>query len=185
MQSNYNNGMLISFTGAQSTGKTALLEICKDKYPEFTFVDEVTRKVKRKYEVSINEMGSDETQLLILAEHIKNHMLPGNVFLVRCIFDGYIYTNYLHDVGRVSKPIVDMSITIFDYLYNKLDYIFYTEPGDIKLVDDGVRSINNEFRNDIIERFERLISNYNSSKIIRLKGTIEERLQTIEKYIKQ
>jgi thymidylate kinase len=179
-------GMLISFTGAQSTGKTTLLEVCKEKYPEFTFVDEVTRKVKREYGVNINELGSDETQLLILAEHIKNHMLPSDTILDRCIFDGYVYTKYLHEAGQVSKPILDMFVTAFDYLYGRLDYIFYTEPGDVKLVDDGVRSNNNEFRNSIIESFERLMDNYmDSHKIIRLKGTVEERLQTIEKYIKK
>ena len=178
--------MLISFTGAQSTGKTTLLEVCKERYSGFTFVDEVTRKVKREYGVNINEIGSDETQLLILAEHIKNHMLPGDTILDRCIFDGYVYTKYLHEIDQVSKPVLDMFVTAFDYLYGRLDYIFYTEPGDVKLVDDGVRSNNNEFRNSIIKSFERLMDTYmDSRKIVRLKGTVEERLQTIEKYIKK
>jgi nicotinamide riboside kinase len=179
--------MIISFTGAQSTGKTTLLEACKQKYTNFTFVDEVTRKVKREFGVHINELGGNETQLLILAEHIRNHMLQGNVILDRCIVDGYVYTEYLNEKGKVHDVIVKMFNDVLPFLYDRIDIIFYTDPSDVKLIDDGVRSIDIEFRNNIIYKFEQFIKSKdtaNESKIIRLKRTVEERLQTIEKYIK-
>jgi hypothetical protein len=76
---------------------------------------------------------------------------------------------------------------VLPFLYDRIDIIFYTDPSDVKLIDDGVRSIDIEFRNNIIYKFEQFIKSKdtaNESKIIRLKGTVEERLQTIEKYIK-
>ena len=62
--------MLISFTGAQSTGKTTLLnEFKKLNLDNWNYVDEVTRKVGRMGHV-INEHGDNITQLFILKEHL-------------------------------------------------------------------------------------------------------------------
>ena len=80
--------ILASFTGAQSTGKTTLLEMCMDLFfgnPEndaydspvrdkWTFIPEVTRLIKRQYGVNINEQGTDDTQLLILNQHLNYYL---------------------------------------------------------------------------------------------------------------
>ena len=67
--------MIFSFTGAQSTGKTTLLNHlhkCNGDYP-FEFIPEVTRLVMRDYEMPINEEGDDLTQLLIMTEHVRKY----------------------------------------------------------------------------------------------------------------
>ena len=99
--------MRVSFTGAQSTGKTTLLNKCKEVYKDYKFVDEVTRYVKKTYDVKINEIGGTETQLYILAEHIKNHLRSDeNLILDRCILDGYVYTKYQVLNGKVSEQVL-------------------------------------------------------------------------------
>jgi nicotinamide riboside kinase len=180
--------MRVSFTGAQSTGKTTLLNKCKEIYKDYKFVDEVTRYVRRTYDVKINEIGGTETQLYILAEHIKNHLkLDENLMLDRCILDGYVYTKYQVVNGKVSEQVLHAFNGVFGLLMDKLDYIFYTDPSDVKLVDDGERSADFKFRDDIINLFDDLIlykmSPKNREKIIRLKGTVEERLETIKQYL--
>jgi nicotinamide riboside kinase len=181
--------MRISFSGAQSTGKSTLLQACKEVYKDYKFVDEVTRYVRRTYDVKINEIGGTETQLYILAEHIKNHLRPDeNIILDRCILDGYVYTKYQVVNGKVSEQVLHAFNGVFAILFDKLDYIFYTDPSDVKLVDDGERSVDFKFRDDIIFLFEDLI-NYkmspkNRDKVIRLSGTVEERMKTIETYLK-
>jgi len=182
--------MRVSFTGAQSTGKTTLLNKCKEIYKDYKFVDEVTRYVRRTYDVKINEIGGTETQLYILAEHIKNHLkLDENLMLDRCILDGYVYTKYQVNQGKVSEQVLHAFNGVFGLLFDKLDYIFYTDPSDVKLVDDGERSVDYKFRDDIIDIFESVItyklSPKNKDKIIRLKGSVEKRMQTIEKYLKK
>lgn len=177
--------MKVSFTGAQSTGKTTLLNKCKEIYKDYKFVDEVTRYVRKTYDVKINEIGGNETQLYILAEHIKNHLRQEkNLMLDRCILDGYVYTSYQVQAGKVQEEVLRAFGSVFNSLFEKLDYIFYTEPGDVKLVDDGERSANNKFREDIIEIFENIImykiSSKNREKIIRLKGTVDQRLDIIK-----
>jgi nicotinamide riboside kinase len=181
--------MKISFCGAQSTGKTTLLNKCKEIYKDYKFVDEVTRYVRRTYDVKINEIGGTETQLYILAEHIKNHLKPDkNLMLDRCILDGYVYTKYQVVNGKVSEQVLHAFNGVFGFLVDKLDYIFYTDPSDVKLVDDGERSVDYKFRDDIIVLFEDLItykmSPKNREKVIRLKGSVEQRMKTIEKYLK-
>lgn len=181
--------MRVSFTGAQCTGKSTLLQMCKEIYKDYKFVDEVTRYVRRTYDVKINEIGGTETQLYILAEHIKNHLKPDeNLMLDRCILDGYVYTKYQVVNGKVSEQVLHAFSGVYGLLMDKLDYIFYTDPSDVKLVDDGERSVDFKFRDDIIVLFEDLIeykmSPKNKEKVVRLKGTIEERMQTIEKYLK-
>jgi nicotinamide riboside kinase len=181
--------MRVSFSGAQSTGKTTLLNKCKEIYKDYKFVDEVTRYVRRTYDVKINEIGGTETQLYILSEHIKNHLRPDeNLILDRCILDGYVYTKYQVVNGKVSEQVLHAFNGVFAILFDKLDYIFYTDPSDVKLVDDGERSVDFKFRDDIIFLFEDLI-NYkmspkNRDKVIRLSGTVEERMKTIETYLK-
>ena len=182
--------MRVSFTGAQSTGKTTLLNKCKEVYKDYKFVDEVTRYVRRTYDVKINEIGGTETQLYILAEHIKNHLRPDeNLILDRCILDGYVYTKYQVNNGKVSEQVLHAFNGVYSVLIDKLDYIFYTDPSDVKLVDDGERSVDYKFRDDIIDIFESLItykmSPTNREKVIRLSGSVEERMKTIEKYLKQ
>jgi nicotinamide riboside kinase len=182
--------MRVAFCGAQSSGKSTLLQECKNIYKDYKFVDEVTRYVRRTYDVKINEIGGTETQLYILAEHIKNHLrLDENLMLDRCILDGYVYTKYQVVNGKVSEQVLHAFNGVFGVLVDKLDYIFYTDPSDVKLVDDGERSIDVKFRDDIIVLFEDLItykmSPKNREKVIRLKGTVEQRMKTIEKYLKQ
>lgn len=182
--------MRVSFTGAQSTGKTTLLNKCKEVYKDYKFVDEVTRYVRKTYDVKINEVGGTETQLYILAEHIKNHLRQDeNLILDRCILDGYVYTKYQVINGKVSEQVLHAFNGVYGVLIDKLDYIFYTDPSDVKLVDDGERSVDLNFRSDIIDMFEDLISYKmspsNRKKVIRLSGTVEERMKTIAKYLKQ
>jgi len=110
------------------------------------------------------------------------------LILDRCILDGYVYTKYQVVNGKVSEQVLHAFNGVFAVLFDKLDYIFYTDPSDVRLVDDGERSVDYKFRDDIIFLFEDLItykmSPKNREKVIRLSGTVEERIKTIEEYLK-
>lgn len=175
--------MLISFTGAQSSGKTTLLRECKNVYqqPEWNYVNEVTRKVKRDGH-SINLDGNDITQLFILNEHLNNHVNNKQTILDRCILDGYVYTSCLSRRGKVSEWVTRYACDLMNLLIDRLDIIFYTQPEDVPLIDDGTRSVDREFRQDIINRYEDLFAQdyYWMDKVVRLSGTVEDRMETIQ-----
>jgi nicotinamide riboside kinase len=177
--------MLIGFTGAQCTGKTTLLNRCKQLLPDWNFVDEVTRKVQREGQ-PINEHGDDTTQLFILSEHLNNHFKSKqNTILDRCILDGYVYTKWLEQNGNVETWVREHACKMLTHMIDQLDVVFYTCPEDIPLVDDGVRSTNGTFREEIIQLYNELFDQnyYWMDRVIKLRGTVEERLDTILKTI--
>ena len=63
-------------------------------------------------------------------------------------------------------------------LIPKIDVIFYTDPA-IPLIDDGERSIDVDFRNSIIDKFNFYIKSLNN--VIKLSGSVEDRLDKIKR----
>ena len=182
--------MIFSFTGAQSTGKTTLLNHlhkCNGDYP-FEFVPEVTRLVMRDYEMPINEDGGDLTQMLIMTEHVRNvyrnkadHLIRGvHQIFDRCALDGIVYSLWLQHNNKISRRCYDACDLIYEDLKDKYDVIFYTSPDDVKLVDDGERSVDVKFRSDIINTFNIFLDRGYDGKVVVLKGSVEERLKTIK-----
>ena len=200
--------MLIGFTGAQCTGKTTLLNLLKDRLcgnkwtqgsdgvyrDDWSFVPEVTRKVMREG-LKINESGDDLTQLFILKEHLQNHTVNENEnwILDRCILDGYVFTRWLHEQGSVQRWVLNYACGLLSMLGERLDYILYTEPDDIPIEDDGERSVNSQFRNDIVDIYEEIIGCSMSTpgrdtwrgKIVRLSGSVEQRMETIDSILNE
>lgn len=197
--------LLTSFTGAQSTGKSTLLDMCMsllfgnsetDAYnavnrDRWVFIPEVTRLIKRQYGVNINEQGTDDTQLLILNQHLintiqfkQNLLDQGNYYMMdRCIMDGYVYSKYLHNHGRIEDNTMNIAESMYQRLIPSLDAIFYTHPDDVSIHDDGERSVDPRFRNEIIDIYNDVL--YGSQKwiiphnVVVLKGTPSERMKTI------
>jgi predicted ATPase len=180
---------LFTFTGAQSTGKTTLLKTVKELYPDrFEYVTEVTRRIQRMG-VTINDEAKnyDLTQSLIISDHLMNYMKVHDqsdynikdILLDRCIVDGYIYTKYFYEQDKVSRTVMNFAEYWFKELTSKYDVIFYTNPADVKLIDDGIRSTNNDFRNRIIELYNtEFIDKYDNICI--LKGSVNERLEQMK-----
>ena len=177
--------MLVSFSGAQSTGKTTLLKACQRHadFRKFHIIPEITRKVAREHNLDINEAGDSITQLFILNEHLHNHFIKGDALLDRCILDGWVYTHYLYSKGKVSGWVKEYAGALYDTLIQKLDIIFYTDPQDVPIEDDGQRSIDRGFRRDIIKAFEWELESC-PGKVVRLEGSVEDRMETILKTIK-
>jgi len=197
--------LLTSFTGAQSTGKSTLLAMCRDLLipdPEWAsygghelerrwvFIPEVTRLIKREFHVDINEQGSDDTQLLIMNQHLintiqfKNNLKSqGHYYMMdRCIMDGLVYSKYLHNHGRIEDCTYDVVQSMFHRLLPSLDAIFYTHPEDIPIYDDGERSVNPQFRDEIIEIYDDIISGGESwigHDFVVLKGDPKARMEMV------
>jgi len=179
--------MIISFTGAQSTGKSTLLNRCVTEFEErFMYFPEITRSIRDKFGVKINESGNDITQLLIISGHIEN-MIKGmssekHCIFDRCVLDGLVYTEWLKNNGVVSSCVYESMSNVFTEYIDKVDIIFYTDPKDVELVYDGERSVDVEFRNSIINSFENYIKYY--KQVVKLSGTVEERMNTIKETLK-
>ena len=173
--------MIVSFSGAQSTGKSTLLKVWQEAMPEWDYIPEVTRLVKREYDLPINEDGNDLTQTMIMSEHLRNAFTKRDkhVILDRCSLDGLVYTHWLCDNKKVSMGTYSHARYVFDNTVEKYDLIIYTSPEDVPVVDDGERSINVKFREEIIELFEQYLSDIPAHKLLRVRGNVEDRTHQI------
>ncbi len=146
------------------------------------------------------------TQYQITCDHYRNayKIEPDHVklkVLDRCALDGTVYCRYFAQYKtRVSDMVLDVNgdlpmdwskVTTMSKRYlpdmmEKYDILFYTDPKDVPLVDDGERSASVMFRDGIISLFEDYISKkMYKDKVVILSGTVEQRLNRIQEAIKE
>ena len=170
--------MLVSFTGAQSSGKTTLLREFLESNA-WGSVDEVTRRIRRGgFEINDDGSNYNDTQLAIFADHIQNLFTYSgkgmNNILDRCIVDGFVYTRYFRIQGKVNEFVDKMFSYALGRYIEKYDCIFYTNPYDVPLINDGERSMSESFRSQIIKLYEELILG-KYPNIYVLEGSVESR----------
>lgn len=173
--------MRIAISGAQSVGKTTLINALRSEksLSEYTFCTEVTRRVG-SYGLPINEDGTDITQRLIMQEHIVNYFMNDNMICDRSALDGIVYSDYLWGKQKVSWQTMNFADQVYERLIDKYDLIFYIAP-EFEMVEDGVRSINKEFRNQIVELFNRKIEVLKEKgiEVVHISGSVRERVEQV------
>lgn len=170
--------MMIGITGAQSVGKTTLLNALRSEkiFNNYAICDEVTRRVK-SYGLPINEDGTDNTQRLVMNEHIVNVFMHDNMLTDRTALDGLVYSTYLFKHNNISISTMRYVNDVFSRVWASYDYVFYIEP-EFDIVDDGTRSVSKEFRDEIAELFESTIEKRKLS-MHRVKGSVRNRVNSI------
>lgn len=171
------NEKKIVLVGASSTGKTTVYELLKNKLPEFSFVNESTRTVK-KYGFPINEQGTSETQLAISSFHLEALLDNKDTILDRCYLDLVVYSTYMDNISeRTYKYILDTWLRVQDRYTH---YIYF--PIEFKSVEDGVRSVNEKWREAIDKQFEIQLKGLGSGYLT-VTGSPNQRVEQIIKYI--
>lgn len=172
--------MKVIFTGAQGVGKTTLLDIlekCVTLPIKFNYVRNFTRNLA-KAGYTINEKGTDDTQLAIMNLHKQYAEKDENIVMDRCVLDGLAYTVYLNRRGRVTDETGDLCEQIFKECIDKYDIIYYLKP-EFPITGDEYRSNKIQYQSEIADIFEELIQKY-SVKVTPLTGTVGDRLKGIQ-----
>jgi len=139
----------VALVGASSTGKTTVYELLKNKLPKFEFINESTRTVG-SYGFPINEAGTSETQLAISSFHLEALLRPGNMILDRCYMDLVVYSHFMENID--SKVLNYIEDTWNRVKSEYTHYIYF--PIEFESVDDGVRSVNEDWRKQIDNTFK-------------------------------
>jgi hypothetical protein len=171
----------VALVGASSVGKTTVTELLKNELPEFDFISESTRTVAR-YGFPINEAGTSETQLAISSFHLEALLKPKDLILDRCYLDLVVYSNYMDNISdSASNYILDT----WTRVYSQYTHFIYF-PIEFKSVDDGVRSVNEEWRTKIDNQFRNNLEAIKTlgGDYLTVTGSPKERVKQILSYIK-
>ena len=167
----------IALVGASSTGKTTVYELLKNKLPKYEFVNESTRTVG-SYGFPINEFGTDATQLAISSFHLEALLQPGNMVLDRCYMDLIVYSEHM-DIEDSTKNYIEDT---WHRVKNEYTHYVYF-PIEFDSVDDGVRSVNEEWRIEVDNSFKELLKGVRQPYLT-ITGSPMQRVDQILDFIK-
>jgi nicotinamide riboside kinase len=177
----------VAICGAHSQGKTTLVNALKENILvcselNFSFRTNLTRDLNKI--LPINEQGNNTSQYLVMARHLEFAITPGRWIMDRGALDGIAYSRYFYDTGNVDKSVMDAIETVYELCLPHYDKIFYIAP-ELSLKEDGQRSINKEFFDGVVEKFNFYINHFSvSRKIIFLTGSVQERVKHVVREIK-
>lgn len=135
----------VGFIGAQGCGKTTAAyslatELKKDGYDVY-----VLSEVARSCPLPLNEDATRESQLWILGKQMtREQSAKGQILIAdRTVLDVFCYG------VRKNKEFFETLTPFIKKYMTTYDVVFFLEPSDEYLIDDGVRSTDRKFRNEI------------------------------------
>lgn len=166
----------ILFTGTQGTGKTTLLN--KFKEAGYDVITEVVRTLVKEKGIKINEIAEEKGQALIM-DTIDEKIRTNNFFVAdRCWFDAMAYTKWSFEQGRFTGEFYwDQLQKVREAYQREKDNILVVYfPIEFPLVNDGVRSTDEEYRKQIDLNIMQLLKGVDC---ITIHGTTEERFDQV------
>ena len=170
--------MKIGLCGTMSVGKTTLVNALKD-LPLFKNYNFATERSKYLSDLGI-PLNTDSTLkglTVFLAERCAE-LMNDNIITDRTIIDVMSFTQNAKSVPYQDK---DKFIEYAKEFIREYDYIFYISPDGLPIEDNGIREIDEHYR-DVIDftiiSFIRKYA-YMMKKVETIKGTTEERIEQI------
>ena len=164
--------------GSHGVGKTTLLTEVAVKYPEYYVTDGFSRpviKISKMLELTNSEKQYTINELSAWA--YQNYLKHRNVISTRSIVDCIIYS-------QILAPELDIKdlITLFEETKHQVEYFFYI-PVEFDYVADPDR-LSHELQlkiDGVIKEF--MVKHIPKEKVVILRGTVQERLETISNYL--
>lgn len=181
--------MIVVLTGAHSCGKSTLVEFFRGR-EGFECIDSVTRDTitpeERKVDNGVSEEGQRRIYQAILKKTAEirkmNAENPEKIFLLdRSIFDFIAYNRAFVQRGLLSSSFAGELERGLEGLSDNYDLVFYL-PIEFKIVDDGVRSLDEDLRKDVDEEILKQVL-WNKVKAVKLHGSIKQRIESINRSI--
>lgn len=175
----------IGITGAQSTGKTTLVNALKElpQFKDYHFATERS-KYLRDLGIPLNTDSTLKGQTVFLAERVSE-LLKDNLLTDRTIIDVMSFTKASKSISSEDKNLFEEYASNF---INDYDYIFYITPEGVEIEDNSVRETNSEYRDLIDFTIKNYLTKY-SHKIKNLIKvppylSVDERVKFVIKNLK-
>ena len=168
--------MKIGFCGTVSVGKTTLVNALME-LPRFKNYEFATERSKylRDLGIPLNTDSTIEGQTIFLAERCSE-LMKSNIITDRTVIDVMAFTQAAKSISFIDKANFTNYANSF---IEKYDYIFYIAPDGIEIEDNGVRTIDVEYRN-YIDHIIREILDINQTKYHIISGPTEKRINSIK-----
>lgn len=170
--------MKIGLCGTMSVGKSTLVKELSEM-PQFKYYKIHTEKSKEIRDKGI-KLNTDSTFLgqMIFASYRCDELLSKNLLTDRSIIDVLAFTNLAESISTIEKFDFEC---LFSHLIKEYDYIFYISPEGIEIENNGVRTVDPEYRTaidieirDLLKEYKNEIKNYHE-----LSGSVEERVKQV------
>jgi len=168
--------MRIGLTGTMSVGKTTLakalgeIEMFKG-YP----VQTERSKYLRDIGVALNTDSTLKGQLVFAAER-SIELMQTNIITDRTVYDVCAFTLSSKSMGWTEKRYFTELLL---QLRDEYDAIIYVSPVGVDIEDNGVRTVDVEYRTKIDNTINEMLISFPPKKLITVKGSTEERINTI------
>ena len=192
--------MKICVTGTACQGKSTYVSDFLKNWNMYKTSEKSYRDIVKEKNLSINEDGNEDSQKIILdilVDQAISFTKDENVILDRCVLDNLAYTVWLNLHDKVSDMFVEQTRTIVHETLRMYDIILFfpiTKYSPINIVKEGLRSVNDQYREEIDSIFKIFQQSYldGDGKIfpkndcpafIEIFGTPEQRIKLTELYI--
>lgn len=170
------------FVGAQGTGKTTILNMFRDR--GVNAITEVVRRMVKEKGIQINQAGTAETQQLVFNEYKRLLSEKKDYVSDRGLFDVIGYSmqqcQYENDdmINEYGRELEELK----QFIADNPDIIYVYFPIEFAVVDDGVRSTDENYRRDIDDNIHSLCDFY-LPDYLTVHGTPEDRFAQIMDWI--
>jgi nicotinamide riboside kinase len=169
--------MKIGLCGTVSVGKTTLVNALKEieQFKDYEFATERS-KYLRDQGIALNTDSTLKGQIVFAAERALE-LMKENIITDRTIYDVIAFTFSAESISDFEKREFANLVSRFAKEY---DVVIYVSPEGVEIEDNGVRTIDAKYRDSIDNAIKLMLNEWPPVKLIEIKGTTEERIETIK-----
>lgn len=170
--------MKIVITGAQGVGKTTLAKQIKEEYPDFKILPEAARLAVEAGH-KLDETATVETELWLITKQIELESMKEKWVADRCGIDLLAYIRHLFSE---ETDLIEFATKTLVPRFSNYDLVIYLPGGEFAIEDDGVRTTDLKFQQDI-DKWVKDVLEKHKIPFVEITGTPSERLERVKQLI--
>ena len=168
--------MRIGLTGTMSCGKTTLAKaLGETNRLKDHNVQTERSKYLRDLGIPLNTDSTLKGQFVFLAERASELLQP-SIITDRTIWDVCAFTMNSQTINEHEKLSFVQTALL---LKNEYDIVFYVDPIGVKMEDNGIRTTDLQYREQIDNTIRELLKMHPPHLLVNVKGSTEERIETV------